>query len=472
MTLAKLESHLQDLFERRLEGEAFENLQEELRSNPEARKVYREYHHLENALRFRVKRINPLNVVPMDEVNARRQRQTIRNASLAAVALVTIGLIAMALILTRSPTPTLVFLTSPGTDFKISHIRFGEDAPNGQVLEPGSRMIIESGTVKLKFNSGVHAFVRGPADLTLQREDLLDLQSGAALFNVPEQAIGFKVGTPDFVLTDLGTEFGILAKPNFRDEVHVFKGEVEVAHRKGLKEKELLIRGQARVADSTGKWQMTPLRRDHFLNKLPPAAPRRTVLTGVTIKDVSSELVGNFGVLFSNFDRGAIRVLDGSGFDEALGEHNGIPDGNRGGGMWLNSGTYSPPGPNAPNDPNAPGAVITFDLGIRTALNSVTVWNYNETARPDLVNRGANDVEILIATSEGGEFTSIGDFNFTIAPGVANQNFGQIIDLSSFPEATRARLVRFNIKSNHGGDDHFVGLSEVRFNITSESHAR
>ena len=472
MTLAELESHLQDLFERRLEGEAFENLQEELRSNPEARKVYREYHHLENALRFRVKGIDLLNVVPMDEVNARRQRRTIRNASLAAIALVTIGLIAMALILTRSPTPTLVFLTSPGTDFKISHSRYGEDAPNGQVLEPGSRMIIESGTVKLKFNSGVRAFVRGPADLTLQREDLLDLQSGAALFNVPEQAIGFKVGTPDFVLTDLGTEFGILAKPNFFDEVHVFKGEVEVAHRKGLKEKELLIRGQARVADSTGKWQMTPLRRDHFLNKLPPAAPRRTVLTGVTIKDVSSELVGNFGVLFSNFDRGAIRVLDGSGFDEALGEHNVIPDGNRGGGMWLNSGTYSPPGPDAPNDPNAPGAVITFDLGINTALHSVTVWNYNETARPDLVNRGANDVEILIATSEGGEFTSIGDFNFTIAPGVANQNFGQIIDLSSFPETGDARLVRFNIKSNHGGDDNFVGLSEVRFNITSESHAR
>ena len=217
---------------------------------------------------------------------------------------------------------------------------------------------------------------------------------------------------------------------------------------------------------------MTPLRRDHFLNKLPPAAPRRTVLTGVTIKDVSSELVGNFGVLFSNFDRGAIRVLDGSGFDEALGEHNVIPDGNRGGGMWLNSGTYSPPGPDAPNDPNAPGAVITFDLGINTALHSVTVWNYNETARPDLVNRGANDVEILIATSEGGEFTSIGDFNFTIAPCVANQNFVQIIDLSSFPETGDARLVRFNIKSNHGGDDNFVGLSEVRFNITSESHAR
>ena len=183
-------------------------------------------------------------------------------------------------------------------------------------------------------------------------------------------------------------------------------------------------------------------------------------IEGVTIEDVSSELVGGF-------DRGAIRVLDGSGFDEALGTHNVTPDGNQGGGMWLNNGTFA-----APNDPNAPGAIITFDLEANYALGSLTVWNYNETARPDLVNRGANEVEILIAASEGGEFSSIGDFNFTVAPGLEFENFGQIIDLSSFPEATRARLVRFNIKSNHGGDDNFVGLSEVRFNITSESHAR
>ena len=174
-------------------------------------------------------------------------------------------------------------------------------------------------------------------------------------------------------------------------------------------------------------------------------------IEGVTIEDVSSELVGGF-------DRGAIRVLDGSGFDEALGTHNVTPDGNAGGGMWLNNGTFA-----APNDPNAPGAIITFDLEANYALGSLTVWNYNETARPDLVNRGTNEVEILIAASEGGEFTSIGDFNFTVAPGLEFENFGQIIDLSSFPEAGDARLVRFNIKSNHGGDNNFVGLSEVRF---------
>ena len=55
MTRRDLEFHLQDLFEGRLGGEAFEALQDELRANPEARDAYREYLHLDHALRFRSK---------------------------------------------------------------------------------------------------------------------------------------------------------------------------------------------------------------------------------------------------------------------------------------------------------------------------------------------------------------------------------------------------------------------------------
>ena len=47
MNRRELESHLQELFDGRLEGEAFENLQQELRQNPVARESYREYLHLD-----------------------------------------------------------------------------------------------------------------------------------------------------------------------------------------------------------------------------------------------------------------------------------------------------------------------------------------------------------------------------------------------------------------------------------------
>ncbi|NCF13519.1 MAG: hypothetical protein GWP68_09105, partial [Verrucomicrobiaceae bacterium] len=213
MNQRELEHHLQELFDGRLEGQAFENLQQTLRTDPAAREAYREYLHLHHALEFRTKGVNLLNVVPMDRVVERRQRRAIRIAGLAAAAVLMIGALVMTLIATHTPQPTLVVNTAPGGDITISHAHTGEDAPEGLVLEPGSRLKVITGMVELKFSSGVRGIVRGPADLTLQREDLLELTNGTVWFAVPKKAIGFTVNTPDLVLTDLGTEFGIMSEP-------------------------------------------------------------------------------------------------------------------------------------------------------------------------------------------------------------------------------------------------------------------
>ena len=269
MNQRELEQHLQELFDGRLDGQAFENLQQTLRTDPAARKAYREYLHLHHALEFRAKGVDLLDVVPMDRVVERRQRRAIRIAGLAAVAVFVVGALVMTLIATHTPQPTLAINTAPGTDITISHAHTGEDAPEGLVLEPGSRLKVITGMVELEFSSGVRGIVRGPADLTLQREDLLELTNGTVWFAVPKKAIGFTVNTPDLVLTDLGTEFGIISEPNFLDEVHVFDGKVEILSRNGLKKSEILNAGQARYAGSDGHWKATPLRRDHFLDTLP-----------------------------------------------------------------------------------------------------------------------------------------------------------------------------------------------------------
>lgn len=269
MNRRDLEFHLQDLFEGRLEGEAFDALEEELRRNLEAREAYREYLHLNHALRFRSQGVDMLNVVPMDRVIERRERRSLRSAGLAAAAVLVLGAVVMALILTRMPPPTLTIDASPGTDLSISHEVVGEKVPKGQSLEPGSRLVVRSGTVELEFASGVRGIVRAPADLSLHREDLLYMNHGTAWFEVPAEAVGFKVSTPDLILTDLGTEFGILSEANFLDEVHVFAGKVEVRHRLGLETTEVLDAGQARFAGPAGRWKETPVRRDHFLDELP-----------------------------------------------------------------------------------------------------------------------------------------------------------------------------------------------------------
>jgi hypothetical protein len=273
MNRRELETHLQDLFDGYIGPEAFNSLQDELRANPEARVAYREYLHLHHALRFHSKGQAPLRVVPMDLVVERLQRRSMKQAGLAAAAVLILGALVMSLVLFQPKPATLTFTSSQGTDLMVSHRIDGETIPEGQALEPGSRLTVSHGVVELEFASGVRAILRGPADLTLLREDLLDLNHGTAWFHVPQKAVGFQVRTPDLVLTDLGTEFGLLSKLDSPAEVHVFTGKVEVLNRHGLKLSEVIEGGNARVAGPAGRWKSTVARSDHFLTELPDKAP-------------------------------------------------------------------------------------------------------------------------------------------------------------------------------------------------------
>ena len=179
------------------------------------------------------------------------------------------------------------------------------------------------------------------------------------------------------------------------------------------------------------------------------------VIAGVTIERFSSQLA-------AGFNRRADFVVDGSGFESGgPGTHSTAPDGT----MWLSNGTFA--GGTDPIGP-FPNSSIEFNLGGNYDLLSLTVWNYNELAA-GLSTRGAKDVTISVASSVGGDFSSLGTFIFDQAPGDGGLDFGQFIDLSNL-QADNVRLVRFDITSNHNGDNNFVGLSEVRFAglVTSE----
>ncbi len=278
MNQRELETHLQDLFDGQLSAQAFDELQQELRSDPKAREVYREYALLEHSLKFRSKGVDMMNVVPMDRVNKRRQRRAMKVAGFSAAAVLALAALVMTLIFVANPQPTLSFAKSPGTELVISHTLSGDSPPDGQAMEPGSRMQVASGTVELQFASGIRGIVQGPADLTLRREDLLELREGRAWFEVPSKAVGFQVVTPDLVLTDLGTEFGIISKSNFLDEVYVFNGKVEVFNRKGLKAKQTVTAGHAHHAALDGSWKGIPFRSDSFLTKLPKSGLAKPAL--------------------------------------------------------------------------------------------------------------------------------------------------------------------------------------------------
>lgn len=273
MKRRELEWNLQALFDGRLDGEAFDALETELRDNPETRAAYREYLHLHHALCQRATGVDLLHVVPMDQVNQRRQWWFMKVAALSAAAVIALAAGVMAFFLANQPQPTLVFDKSPGSELVVSHTLAGDQLPLGRALEPGSRLELRNGTVELKFASGVRGIVQGPAEMTLRRDDLLDLSQGTAWFEVPEDAAGFQVRTPHTVLTDLGTEFGMISMPNALDEVHVFTGSVEVLSRYAFKESVILKAGEARAANEVGRWREISPDSKQFLRELPDAEP-------------------------------------------------------------------------------------------------------------------------------------------------------------------------------------------------------
>jgi ferric-dicitrate binding protein FerR (iron transport regulator) len=317
MNRRELEMLMQDLFDGRLGGEAMASLQRELRTDPEARDTYRDYVHLHNALQLRAEGIDLLHVVPMDRVVARRQRRHLRHSILAAAAVVALIATVMAFVHGWTPPPTLTFRTSDGSDYTTTHLTVGKDAPEGQGLVPGSRLVVRRGTVELEFRSGIRGIIRAPADVTLQREDHLFLEQGTGWFNVAPKAVGFKVSTSDLTVADLGTEFGIRAKPDFLSEVHVFTGKVEVGSRYGLKAKEIVTAGQSRKAGPAGGLQEIPLSTKPFLTHLPATE------SGMRIRTASfphaPKLDHSFGSLelALNLGNGGALVRDGIPFANA-----------------------------------------------------------------------------------------------------------------------------------------------------------
>ena len=174
----------------------------------------------------------------------------------------------------------------------------------------------------------------------------------------------------------------------------------------------------------------------------PPGTPDQNAeITGVSILDVSSEASS------SGLSRAAINVLNSSGLSS--GRHGTTANNT----MWLTNGTLLTPGDPLP-------AQITFDFGASRRVSALRVWNYNENAGSDLSTRGTRQVEIFTATTPGGTFTSVGNFEFPRASGTAGEE-GDVIPFAQVLEGVRQ--IRFVITTNWGATNQFTGLSEVRF---------
>jgi hypothetical protein len=101
-----------------------------------------------------------------------------------------------------------------------------EDAPRlGAPLDPGW-LRLKSGLAQVVFYSGARVVIEGPAEFQIISPSAASCRMGRLTAEVPPQARGFRITTPQMNVTDLGTVFGLDVKEG-ATELHVFKGEVE-----------------------------------------------------------------------------------------------------------------------------------------------------------------------------------------------------------------------------------------------------
>ncbi|WP_442482213.1 FecR domain-containing protein [Aeoliella sp. SH292] len=104
-----------------------------------------------------------------------------------------------------------------------------------------------SGSCELQLNSGVELSLEGAFRLDIVNDMLVELRYGQVRAQVPPNAKGFSIDTPDSLLVDQGTEFGVNAETGKGTKVVVFRGEVDVRGKEVTQQEPLrrLTQGEA-----------------------------------------------------------------------------------------------------------------------------------------------------------------------------------------------------------------------------------
>jgi hypothetical protein len=102
--------------------------------------------------------------------------------------------------------------------------------PGGGGMAAGQQLRLEAGLAEIVFATGARVILQGPAELKLESALGAVLSRGKITVTAEEAgAKGFTVHSPGMQAIDLGTEFGLEVAPNGLEQVHVFRGEVNVS---------------------------------------------------------------------------------------------------------------------------------------------------------------------------------------------------------------------------------------------------
>lgn len=233
MTKRELEEMVQRHVDGTLGKEEFDRLQENLRADPGSRDFYRKSMEVEmllvEAMGQRVENRGAKG--GMDQMLLRRRKRDVTRATLATAAILLLAAVVMTFIMVnRSNPPGLRCDLVPGTEWEVTG---GAGRDRLQVTE-GSTVRILSGLVRMEMESGALMVMRGPAEVDFPKLQTPVLKHGWLWIDSADGAEDFTLTTPDLIVRNIGTRFGVRVPESGPSEIHLVKGDLEVT-RKNLK---------------------------------------------------------------------------------------------------------------------------------------------------------------------------------------------------------------------------------------------
>ncbi len=161
---------------------------------------------------------------------------------------------------------------------------------SGEPLHVGAYDLRE-GVAKMDLDQGTSLLLEAPCQVELKSVGEVTLRSGRLVAVVPPQAEGFRVRTWTALITDLGTEFGVVVRPDGSTEAHVLKGSVSVAldpNRSARSMSLVVNEGQAAAVDAAGRTIRGGLaaREDFFVLQLPSSSRPSGRLGRLNLADI------------------------------------------------------------------------------------------------------------------------------------------------------------------------------------------
>ncbi len=243
------------------ECEEVMNLLEESKA---ARRLYAEFFLHSEGLAAEARFLDEQGRLPVLFDAARSSRLFFRSFLVAAAVLV-IGAIVASLVMLKKPEPVLLSAASTAdARWTVDGLVQNPNA-DGVTVGEGATVQVTSGTLKLLLESGASMVLQGPARVSFPQLGKPVLDYGWLWLDSGESDESFEVRTPELIVRDIGTRFGVRVTGQGPAEVHLIEGKIEVLERATGKEITVFEpKQQGLLVQVLGEPMTIPLARDPF----------------------------------------------------------------------------------------------------------------------------------------------------------------------------------------------------------------